>query len=186
MEYREYQLAAEKHLKACKATLSILATENFNQILSNEERKFLLMDIYYLSGYIFESSVNYALFKLTFRRTTPRTADTFDVKQFAINDSNCSFAYKNDHIHRIYYRYVIAGHNFWHNIDLLELLAPSPEIRYFKRDLSVSSRNLLDNSVNGWKPEKRYLIENPPLSFEQVNELLVYAEKLYKETLKIR
>ncbi|WP_228043965.1 hypothetical protein, partial [Dolichospermum sp. LEGE 00246] len=50
--YKEYEKASLKHLKACQAMLAGLSCKTTT--ISVAEKEYLLMDIFYLSGYTLE------------------------------------------------------------------------------------------------------------------------------------
>lgn len=58
MVRRDFYRAASRHLSACSFLLSIL--KNIN---SKDERKTILLEVYYLSGYVIETLISYAIFK---------------------------------------------------------------------------------------------------------------------------
>jgi hypothetical protein len=60
--YKEYEKASLKHLKACQAMLAGLSCKTTT--ISVAEKEYLLMDIFYLSGYTLECIINYDMLTL--------------------------------------------------------------------------------------------------------------------------
>ncbi len=207
MLYREYQTAAEKHLKACKATLSMLATENFNSILKNKEKEYLLMDIYYLSGYIFECTIIYAIYKKAFEfHGCPPFDETKDIKDnyapttfygqggaYYHNPPDIKFAFykkycdkRHSNTPNLTADYFVHGHKFWLNIDLLnsKILTGNTIPLISDRDFPNATNQAIYDLIETWKPEKRYQIENPALTFAEVNAIVSLANEVYIKVTK--
>lgn len=56
MDHREYRNAAARHLTTCKRLLDDLSAQK------QENKQQILLNIYYLSGYIIETSLSFAFF----------------------------------------------------------------------------------------------------------------------------
>lgn len=56
MDYKEYKKAADRHLFTCQKLMHILPVTPVHR------RKELLLNAYYLSGYVIESALSYAFF----------------------------------------------------------------------------------------------------------------------------
>ncbi len=57
MDYRQYLRSAERHLQTCRQLLLL-----YDTVSDAKSKSFLLNEVYYLSGYILESSLSYAFF----------------------------------------------------------------------------------------------------------------------------
>lgn len=57
MEYREFRNAAYRHLVSCKQMLSDVTNTSIRQDIKNR----LCLEIYYISGYILETMLSYAV-----------------------------------------------------------------------------------------------------------------------------
>ncbi len=206
MLYTEYQTAAEKHLQACKAALSMLATENFNNVLKRREREYLLMDIYYLSGYIFECTITYAIYKKAFEfHSEPPFDETKDIKDthrettfygqggaYYHDPPDIKFAFYKKYSDKLHSNtpnltadYFVSGHKFWLNINLLnsKILIGNTIPLISDKDFPDTTRQTIYDLIENWKPEKRYQIENPRLTFGEVNAIVNLAEEVYKKVI---
>jgi hypothetical protein len=201
MLYTEYQTAAEKHLQACKAALSMFLNENSNNISQRKERQFLLMDIYYLSGYIFECTITYAIYKKAFDfhgkppfdetkniKDTNNTTTFFGKGGAYFHNPPNSFAfykYYSDKLHNNTNHtanYFVAGHNFQNNAELLNLILSGNTIPFIcDRDSPPIDKFDIYDLILKWKPEKRYQVENIPLSLADVQALIALADEVYKK-----
>lgn len=56
MNYKEYRKAGDRHLKTCK-----LLMEKISLVPAIDQKK-ILLNVYYLSGYVIETSLSYAFF----------------------------------------------------------------------------------------------------------------------------
>jgi hypothetical protein len=205
MQYIEYQYAAEKHIKACKSMLSMLATGQFKGfVLSQKEQDYVLMDIYYLSGYIFESAVIYGLYKLAFDDAinsvfdyTKSIKDTYYFGQggayyhkpptikFSFYKKYCDKLHSNTS--NISSNYCVSGHKFWNNIELINHILSGNDIPLISDRDDINLATEITNIyalVQSWEPEKRYLLESPPLSYSQVNAIVNLAEQVYLGIIK--
>jgi len=63
MRYKSYLNAARKHLKTCEVLLQ--QAENLNSQKTNDKalQQHLLLNLYYLTGYVFECSIKYGIYK---------------------------------------------------------------------------------------------------------------------------
>lgn len=57
MHYRQFLRSAERHLQICRQLL-----DEYDSLTNSQKKVFLLAEVYYLSGYILESSLSYAFF----------------------------------------------------------------------------------------------------------------------------
>lgn len=57
MDYKEFRNAAHRHLVTCQKMCDALSG-----IKDQEEKNAIMVDVYYLSGYVFETLLSYAIF----------------------------------------------------------------------------------------------------------------------------
>jgi len=202
MVYRDYEKAARKHLQTCKSMLLGLdCFESNNMRLSNRNREYLLMDIFYLSGYTLECTINYALFKLISNEShnrshllhiasslNPPVQDirNLPVKKIYDNPSTHRFAfYKRMRGVSVNFNYYVSGHDFWKNIDLLNnlLIGNSIPLISNKNSIPNNLRNMLDSSINGWKAEKRYETTQR-FTLDDIRELVNFSEEVYNAIIR--
>ena len=141
MIYSDYQKASLKHLKACKTM--VFALGNHSASISPKDKSYLLMNIFYLSGYTLECIINYALFKEVYRRNRwPEkecVKNGFSHKKGVV-DNTLSFAFWQDKTPKLErgkevinpktgkpsmtnkYNHCIQYHDFWNNVTLLDNL----------------------------------------------------------------
>lgn len=64
MTYQEYLNSARKHNFSCEEILRALKSVDLSNGVGKSKQKHLLLNLYYLSGYIIECSVKYAIYHL--------------------------------------------------------------------------------------------------------------------------
>jgi len=79
--YKKYRTAARRHLDSCEYMLDYLDKISYADSYCKEN---ILADIYYLSGYIIECIVNYAIEKLELPQS--KIAETRKIHNFQNND----------------------------------------------------------------------------------------------------
>lgn len=79
--YKEYRTAARRHLDSCEYMLDYLDKISYADSYSKEN---ILADIYYLSGYIIECIVNYAIGELGLPQS--KIDETRKIHNFQNND----------------------------------------------------------------------------------------------------
>lgn len=62
MDYKEFRNAAHRHLVSCQKMC-----ERLSQISNKNDRRDMIADIYYLSGYVIETLLSYAIFSVASR-----------------------------------------------------------------------------------------------------------------------
>lgn len=63
MKYKEFRTAAHRHLLSCEKMC-----EKLNELQNANDKRDLIADIYYLSGYIVETLLSFAIFSVAGRR----------------------------------------------------------------------------------------------------------------------
>lgn len=125
MDYKDYKTASERHMETCLRLKEFVSTNYLNRALLPFEIKKqneLLSNIYYLSGYVIECILHYAIVEyvvkvdIDFRKkVAKRKGGRFEdvsVRELQVQDNNCNVGYS-------YGRYSLyrAGHRFQSNID---------------------------------------------------------------------
>lgn len=174
MIYSNYEKASLKHLKACQTMVFTLLHHSAS--ISPKDKSYLLMNIFYLSGYTLECIINYALFKEVYRRN--RWSDKECVKKGfshrkGVVDKSLSFAFRQektpklDHLGKPVinqktgkscmidkYDYCIQYHDFWNNVTLLDNLLSGNSIPLIGNK-KVVPQNVL-RIIPTWGSARRY------------------------------
>lgn len=185
MQYQEYKKAALKHLKSCQAIVDYF--DHSHHSITPLSEQYLLMNLFYLSGYTLECVINYALFnKICTKNNFPKN---ISVKK--LYDTSEKFAfYKtikyNDRetglkmtFNATFY---IAEHNFMNNISLLKKLTPSSNL------LLIHDRQRVPSSVlaliRTWKTHCRYETRQN-YNRSDIYNLIDFTDKFYREVCKV-
>ncbi|MCE2906773.1 MAG: hypothetical protein LW814_17455 [Anabaena sp. CoA2_C59] len=182
MRYKEYERASLKHLKACQAMLAGLSCQA--KSISVAEKEYLLMDIFYLSGYTLECIINFALFKEVYKKphNKPKYNDYTNVK--IVEDSTLNFAFKfRTKANSKGYAYCIQTHNFYKNIQLLNNLVGKNTIPLISNPKTVPP-NLLQ-MIRNWKAEARYHT-HIKYNEKDIKSLVELTEKVYNAIIDPR
>lgn len=125
MDYQDYKTASERHLETCIRLKEVIAVNYLNKTLMPSELKSqneILANIYYLSGYVIECILHYAIVEYVvkvdtdFRKKVAKrnggSYENVSVRDLKVQDNNCNVGYS-------YGRYTLyrAGHRFQSNID---------------------------------------------------------------------
>lgn len=151
MKYTEFLSSAKRHNHACrvlKEKLDSLGEDN----VENVEYKFLVLSLYYLSGYIIECSIKYKIFEL----------ENYD-SNLEVNEGECEkfgIDFKNK----------LKTHNFKRLQNYLDSLIS---------DLShVSEKKAINKLLNEWTPEIRY--SSIDVNYKQIKELYSHTNNFLK------
>lgn len=152
MKYTEFLTSAKRHNHACrvlKEKLDSLGEDNAD----NVEYKFLVLSLYYLSGYIIECSIKYKIFEL----------ENYDLN-LEVNEGECEkfgIDFKNK----------IKTHNFKRLQNYLDSLIS---------DVShVSEKKTINKLLNEWTPEIRY--SSIDVNYKQIKELYSHTNNFLKK-----
>ncbi|EOW6622057.1 hypothetical protein ACOZ0L_000910 [Cronobacter turicensis] len=152
MKYTEFLTSAKRHNHACrvlKEKLDSLGEDN----AENVEYKFLVLSLYYLSGYIIECSIKYKIFEL----------ENYDLN-LEVNEGECEkfgIDFKNK----------IKTHNFKRLQNYLDSLIS---------DVShVSEKKDINKLLNEWTPEIRY--SSIDVNYKQIKELYSHTNNFLKK-----
>ncbi|MCW2475843.1 MULTISPECIES: hypothetical protein [unclassified Symbiopectobacterium] len=156
MRYTEYLFSAYKHNQACRVLKEKIDQYDESKF-NTEEVKFLILNLYYLSGYIIECSMKFKIFELcNYDRLTE------------INESGCN-------VRGINYRRDIKNHNF----DILQNTLSS-----FIGDFPHMSKNKSVNIlIKKWNPEIRY--QNIIVDYDHVVKFYEHTVEFLKKTNKV-
>ena len=191
MIYSDYEKASLKHLKACKTM--VYALVHHSASISPKDQSYLLMNIFYLSGYTLECIINYALFKEVYRRN--RWSDKECVKKGFNNkgvvDKSLSFAFWQEKTRIINpktgkssmtnkYDHCIQHHHFWNNVTLLDNLLSGNCIPLIGNKKAVPPHVL--RIIPTWRAASRY---DTHVTYKQsdIFDLVDLTEKVYQEII---
>jgi hypothetical protein len=189
MIYSDYEKASLKHLKACKTMVFTLLHHSAS--ISQKDKSYLLMNIFYLSGYTLECIINYALFKEVYRRNRWSNKECvkkgFSHKKGVV-DKNLSFAFwqektpsfnpktgKNSMTNK--YNHCIQHHDFWNNVTLLDNLLSGNCIPLIGNKKAVP-QNVL-RIIPTWRAASRY---DTHVTYKEsdIVDLVDLTEKVYQ------
>lgn len=151
MKYTEFLSSAKRHNHACRVLKEKLDSLG-DGCAEDVEYKFLVLSLYYLSGYIIECSIKYKIFQL----------ENYDLHS-DVNEEECEKAGIN-------YKKKIKTHNFNRLQNYLDSLVSGIN--------HVSEKNEINKLINEWTPEIRY--STVELSYEQVKELYSHTNNFLK------
>ena len=173
--YTQYRDAARQHLAACRRLID--SYPEWSKICNKHDEEKIFHEIYYLSGYILEGFVNYAIF------CHPDWDRSCNVRKFS-KDSDFS-----KHTHLWWNGenpdgFTIAGHNFQNNRNILDSCGYVVGIPYLSPDVPLSDDRIISNRlqrmIGMWKPDIRYKKVGEPLSleFSDINNLISLCKKI--------
>ncbi|EKA97137.1 hypothetical protein HMPREF1310_02282 [Proteus mirabilis WGLW4] len=147
MKYRDYLLSAKRHSHACKILQEKIDITD-NTPINDDDKNYLALNLYYLSGYIIECSLKFKIFEsFGFEHDLDITKDTCSTKGINYNKK-------------------IKTHNF---IKLLEYLQTKvPDISY------SSDIEEINDLLSKWQPELRYI--HATIDYEKVKQLYTHAK----------
>ncbi|NNA66146.1 hypothetical protein [Pseudomonas gessardii] len=146
MKYTEYLISAKRHNHACRVLKAKLDT--FDEVdLRSEEFKFLVLSMYYLSGYIIECALKFKIFEL--KQYDPT---------LEIDEENCANAGIN-------YKKRIKTHNFNSLQNYLDSLVGGLS--------HTSDKHETNRLLSEWNPEIRY--SHIDLEYDQIKEFYAHS-----------
>jgi hypothetical protein len=152
MKYPEFLSSAKRHNHACKVLKEKIDSLESNEG-SDEEFKFLVLSLYYLSGYIIECSLKFKIFELS----------SYGLN-LEINEEECLRA-------GIHYRSRIKTHSFTKLQDYLDS---------FISDISHESDSIeINKLLSNWNPEVRYM--HIDLKYDQIKILYEHTSQFLKK-----
>jgi hypothetical protein len=182
MQYQEYKKAASKHLKSCQAIVDYFDHSNHN--ISPLGEQYLLMNLFYLSGYTLECVINYALFnKICTKNRFPKTTCVYN-----LYDTSEKFGFYNKKYtdrttgREFSAKFYIAGHDFMKNRILLKKLTPSSNLPLIHDEKIVPSS--VFDLIKNWKTSCRYKT-TPIYNRSDICDLIDFTDKFYREVFKV-
>jgi len=152
MKYPEYLASAKRHNHACRVLKAKLDT--FDESDSNsEEFKFLVLSMYYLSGYIIECAQKFKIFEL--KQYDPSAE---------VDEPNCTSA-------GIDYRKRIKTHRFDSLQNYLDSLIGGFSYVSDKREINILLKK--------WSPEIRY--SHIDLEYHEIKEFYAHSNQYLKK-----
>jgi hypothetical protein len=186
MIYKEYLKASERHLQACKCLMSRCLNndkstpKSFSKTSKSSDDKlsrhikpkfvapkYILPEIYYLSGYVIECIVNYGLYYILGYDKQKDVKNLTEIELYA-------YGYK----HIISYGSHIRGHDFQHNLKI---------IRSYIKGNWPNSNKFLDSiwgqtktsAFQNWNVNVRY--EELALTEKDIQDFFQLSEQIYTE-----
>lgn len=123
MVYEDYRKAALKHLRTCK-----FIKDHLDNVTDIETKRDILRNLYYISGYVIECSINFRIYKAIYKKKTTKDIEKlFHVlnKKGKSTDGKIVRFYSKDHP-PAYYK--ISGHNYPKYKAVLEHLLPPKKL----------------------------------------------------------
>ncbi|HEP9390005.1 hypothetical protein QSV36_11380 [Pseudomonas sp. BCRC 81390] len=152
MKYKEYLTSAKRHNHACRVLQAKLETFDEGDF-NTEEFKFLVLSMYYLSGYIIECALKFKIFEL---------------KQYdpvlEVNEENCAAVGIN-------YKKRIKTHSFSSLQNLLDSLVSGLH--------HTSNKGEINRLLNEWNPEIRY--SHIDLEYSQIKEFYAHSNQYLRK-----
>lgn len=184
MQYIQYKKAALKHLKSCQAIVDYF--DHSHHSISPLSEQYLLMNLFYLSGYTLECVINYALFnKICTKNNFPK-----DTSVYKLYDKSEKFAFKRTYTEQTgrenvasnVATFYIESHDFMKNISLLKKLTPSSNLLLIHDEKIVPSSVL--NLIKTWKARCRYETTRN-YNRSDICDLIDFTGKFYREVCKV-
>lgn len=152
MKYPEYLASAKRHNHACRVLKAKLDSFDEND-WNSDEFKFLVLSMYYLSGYIIECAQKFKIFELKHYDPTVE-----------VDEPNCMVA-------GIDYKKRIKTHSFESLQNYLDSLVGG--FSY------VSNKTEINKLLRKWNPEIRY--SHIDLEYHEIKEFYDHSNKYLKK-----
>lgn len=166
MVYEDYKTASIRHLRTCQHLC-----QNLGQVQNTQVKKHILANIYYLSGYVIECIINYAIYDLV------SYSKTEDVKQLNESSHQISF-YKP----KKKGWYQINHHKFQENSQFLVSQLPAiSQIPFIDWSNKPEKYRSVERLYEKWQSNARY--EDHQFTEQQVKLFVQLVEEIH---LKIR
>lgn len=165
--FPNYYRMASKRLSSCKHLIGT----------SNCPPKYVLHDIYYLSGYILEGFCIYCIYKLYGWDENTAIDDYQGMTPQELNNFFSRTHLRFSNVKRSGQIYSIQGHNFQHYVDLLKYRPEFQTLPFFS---TIDLDNDIKNLVDKWKPEVRYSYDSISLSVNNLNSMLEFCSNVQR------
>ena len=153
MKYREYLISARRHNKACKVLQERIDLYD-GQGINDESFKFLVLNLYYLSGYIVECSLKFKIYELFGYSINVDVNDPNECKKVGID-----------------YRKDIRNHN----LERLQELLDSKISGFTHKSTNIS----VDQLLVRWSPDVRY--ESIELKYSEIQDLYKHINSFMRK-----
>ena len=176
--HKQYRDAARQHLTVCRRLID--SYPEWGKACNKHDQSKIFHEIYYITGYIIEGFVNYAIF------CDPNWDENSNVREIS-RDSE--FSRKT---HLLYSGnnpngYILAAHNFQKNIQILHDRGNVVGIPYLSTDTPLDNDSNKDSRlkriISKWEPSVRYKKVGDPieLSFEDIRDLIYLCKRISDE-----
>lgn len=179
IEIINYKTSSERHLKTCKYLEVVFKglPESGNSV----DKSHILLNIYYLTGYIIETIVNYGILKLidfdTIRKKNPENIKKVEDLRSIFNKYKVGFTYQDQ-----YTRYPLyaKGHQI-----------TSEKLKFFTNEFKITNLGIrgIDVKISNSKVEKllekwgahvRYEFKDMDLiNYDNVHNFMLLAEEIH-------
>lgn len=152
MVYKEYLIAAKRHRETCQQIFGIL--KDSKGYLDASTKQKLLINTFYLSGYVIECIVSYAFFKVI------NYKDNYDVYDLDKNNSN---GYK--------FSILFSDHNYNTAEKKFEIIRLKGGVLSSSTPLigDVKVENDILQLFKEWNTKVRYTTQNISIELNQIN-----------------
>lgn len=190
MNYKDYKTASDRHLQSCEQLKSVIETKYIllNPTLREEVvQKELLSNIYYLSGYVIECILHYAIVEYVvkvdtdFRKKVAKKNQTdiesVSVRHLKVEDNHCGVGYDKGTF--VLYR---AGHRFQSNIDFF---SRNNKLGGIDKIRGINGRPIQQENVKrlflGWNVGVRYSCSdiNNLLTLKNIFDFLIFTKEVH-------
>jgi hypothetical protein len=167
MLYSDYLNAARKHLITCELLKENICQINTSNTQEKTKCKQLSLNLYYLTGYVFECSIKYGIYKVIDHdpKSSVKSLDT-PLLSYEKHIKHHPFKYYSDHLINKSPGIKLVDDTFSIPRDVVYLYNTwNAEIRYWYRDIGPSMEKKLTTS--------------------NLSNLLAYAEQAFKHVSRL-
>lgn len=180
MHYKDYKTASERHLETCLRLKDVFESKYQNDnlnLLQIKKRDELLINIYYLTGYIIECIVSYGILKYIDIEKIFKQRNINKIRDLASIYTNYKVSYDyNDK----YARWTITNrrHSIESNLNFFTLEAKLTGLNIRGIDKKIDSD--LKKLIKCWNAEYRYSIKDSSiLDSKKIFSFLTLAEEIH-------
>ena len=164
MVYKDYKVASIRHLETCQ-----YMCQNLKQVQNPKEKKHILANIYYLSGYVIECIINYAIYDYLgypMERNVKRLDDT--TRQISFGGSK--------------FKYQIRSHNFRTNCEILLKLPDISQVPFIDSSNIPPKYQNVKILYKKWSPNARY--EDYQFTEQKVRQFVDLCKEIHFKILR--
>lgn len=180
MDYKDYKTASERHLETCLKLKDVVTNKYVKDVLTKTEvknRNELLMNMYYLTGYVIECIVSYGILKYINIEKIYKERSLRKLKDLASLYSAQKVSY--DHNDQ-YARWSITNpkHNIEKNLTFFTIEAKLSGMNIRGIDKNIDSD--LKKMIKNWNADYRYFIKDTfILDINKIFSFLNLAEEIH-------